>query len=155
MYGSRILILGNMKKLWYVDKCREPNSYMVEIPATGQCFRRNSNFIKPRQSEENSNSRPSAELQDSQRFQRNPQFFNHPPSQDKQSQVALLPVQWMPFPQYPQQSRTSGHQPESTKEFHLQDLDYKNDFSTCTKFYNSSHVRLSTSEREMLRYGSE
>ena len=38
------------------DKCREPNSYMVKIPATGQCFRRNSNFIKPRQSEENSNS---------------------------------------------------------------------------------------------------
>ena len=25
---------------------------MVEIPATGQCFRRNSNFIKPRQSEQ-------------------------------------------------------------------------------------------------------
>ena len=38
------------------EKCREPNSYMVEIPATGQCFRRNSNFIKPRQSEGNSNS---------------------------------------------------------------------------------------------------
>ena len=38
------------------EKCREHNSYMVEIPATGQCFRRNSNFIKPRQSEENSNS---------------------------------------------------------------------------------------------------
>ena len=31
------------------EKCKEPNSYMVEIPATGQCFRRNSNFIKPRQ----------------------------------------------------------------------------------------------------------
>ena len=30
------------------EKCREPNSYMVEIPATGQHFRRNSNFIKPR-----------------------------------------------------------------------------------------------------------
>ena len=47
------------------DKCREPNSYMVEIPATGQCFRRNSNFIKPRQSEENSNStdpQPNTEL---------------------------------------------------------------------------------------------
>ena len=29
---------------------------MIEIPATGQCFRRNSNFIKPRQSKENSNS---------------------------------------------------------------------------------------------------
>ena len=38
------------------EKCREPNSYMVEIPATGQCFRRNSNFIKPRQREQNSNS---------------------------------------------------------------------------------------------------
>ena len=38
------------------EKCRELNSYVVEIPATGQCFRRNSNFIKPRQSEENSNS---------------------------------------------------------------------------------------------------
>ena len=38
------------------EKYREPNSYIVEIPATGQSFRRNSNFIKPRQSEENSNS---------------------------------------------------------------------------------------------------
>ena len=36
------------------EKCREPNSYMVEIPATGQCFRRNSNFIKARQSDKNS-----------------------------------------------------------------------------------------------------
>ena len=36
------------------EKCREPNSYMVEIPATGQCFRRNSNFIKPRQSDKKS-----------------------------------------------------------------------------------------------------
>ena len=36
------------------EKCREPNSYMVEIQATGQCFRRNSNFIKPRQSDQNS-----------------------------------------------------------------------------------------------------
>ena len=38
------------------EKCREPNSYMVEIPATGQHLRRNSNFIKPRQSMQNSNS---------------------------------------------------------------------------------------------------
>ena len=29
------------------EKCREPNSYMVEIPATGQCFRRNSNLEPP------------------------------------------------------------------------------------------------------------
>ena len=38
------------------EKCREPNSYMVEVPATGQCLRRNSNFIKPRQSMQKSNS---------------------------------------------------------------------------------------------------
>ena len=38
------------------EKCREPKSYMVEIPATGQCFRRNSNFIKPRQTDKNSDS---------------------------------------------------------------------------------------------------
>ena len=38
------------------EKCREPNSYMVEIPAIGQCFRRNSNFIKPRQTDKNSDS---------------------------------------------------------------------------------------------------
>ena len=35
------------------EKCREPNSYMVEIPATGQCFRRNSNFIKPSKASRN------------------------------------------------------------------------------------------------------
>ena len=38
------------------EKCREPNSYLVEIPTTGQCFRRNSNFIKPRQTDKNSDS---------------------------------------------------------------------------------------------------
>ena len=36
------------------EKCREPNSYMVQTPATGQCFRRNGNFIKPRQTDKNS-----------------------------------------------------------------------------------------------------
>ena len=29
---------------------------MVDIPTTGQCFRRNSNFIKPRQTDKNSDS---------------------------------------------------------------------------------------------------
>ena len=38
------------------EKCRESNSYIVQIPATGQCFRRNSNFIKPRQTDKNSDS---------------------------------------------------------------------------------------------------
>ena len=54
MYGSRILILGRCEEAVICEKCREPNSYMIEIPATGQCLRRNSNFIKPRQSSQNS-----------------------------------------------------------------------------------------------------
>ena len=117
------------------ERCREPNSYMVEIPATGQCFRRNSNFIKPRQREENLILQTLSQLQDSQRFHKNLQ------SSSKQFQVAKLPVQWMPFPQYPQQRRIGilhpglpGHQPESTKELHLQGLDYNNDISSCTYF---------------------
>ena len=53
------------------EKCREPNSYMIEIPATGQCFRRNSNFIKLRQSNQNSIStvpQPTTGLRDSTRI---------------------------------------------------------------------------------------
>ena len=95
-------------------------------------------------------------IPDSQRFQRNPQFFNHPPSQDKQFPVAKLPVQWMPFPQYPLQSRMEirlqelpdnlEYPEEVPKEFHPQGLDYRSDIS-CTNIL--------ISEREMLRYGSE
>ena len=82
------------------EKCREPNSYMVEIPATGQCFRRNSNFIKPRQSEQ----KPvSTELQPTTGLPEIPQ--ESPVLQQQQFQVAKLPVQWMPFPQYPLRSR--------------------------------------------------
>ena len=42
------------------------------------------------------NSTISSRLQHSQRFLKNPQH-----SSSKQLQVAKLPVQWMPFPQYP------------------------------------------------------
>ena len=84
-------------------------------------------------------------LQDFQRFLKNPQCSS--------SQVAKLPVQWMPFPQYPLRSRIAillqdnpGHPEEVPKEFHPQDLDYKNDIS-CTDTL--------ISQREMLRYGSE
>ena len=90
-------------------------------------------------------------LQDFQRFLKNPQYSS--------SQVAKLPVQWMPFPQYPLRSRmiillqelqelldNHGHPEEAPKEFHLQGLDYKNDIS-CTDIL--------ISEREMLRYESE
>ena len=77
-------------------------------------------------------------LQDSQRFHKNLQSFI------QQFQVAKLPVQWMPFPQYPQHCRIrilhpnlpehqelQGHPPESPKEFPLQGLDYQNINSSC------------------------
>ena len=66
-----------------------------------------------------------SQLQDSHRFHKNLQSFS------KQFQVAKLPVQWMPFPQYPQHCRirilhlgTPGHPPGLPKEFLLQGLDY-------------------------------
>ena len=52
MYGSQNSDSRKYEEAVIREKCREPNSYMVEIPATGQCFRRNSNFIKPRQSKQ-------------------------------------------------------------------------------------------------------
>ena len=108
------------------EKCREPNSYMVEIPATGQCFRRNSNFIKPRQSEQNSNS---TTLQSNITVPVVPQ---EPPAiqQSVPSSPATSTV--MPFPQYPQHCRKGillldnpGHHPGLPKEFHPQGLDYQ------------------------------
>ena len=87
-------------------------------------------------------------LQDFQRFLKNPQCSS--------SQVAKLPVQWMPFPQYPLRSRMEillqelldnpEYPEEAPKEFHPQGLDYKSDIP-CTDIL--------ISEREMLRYGSE
>ena len=80
-------------------------------------------------------------LQDFQRFLNNPQCSS--------SQVVKLPVQWMPFPQYPLRSRmiillqelqglldNHEHPEEAPKEFHPRGLDYKNDIS-----YRHSHFR--------------
>ena len=115
------------------EKCREPNSYMVEIPATGQCFRRNSNFIKPRQSEKNSNST------DPQPTTRLPEIPQEPPVLKQAAPSSKLPVQWMPFPQYPQHCRirilhlgNPGHPPGPPKEFPPQGLDYQRINSSCT-----------------------
>ena len=86
-------------------------------------------------------------LQIFQRFLKNLQH-----SSNQQFQVAKLPVQWMPFPQYPLRSRMEillqelqdnpGHPEEVPKEFHPRDLDYKSDIS-CTDIL--------ISEREMLQ----
>ena len=75
------------------EKCRESNSYMIEIPATGQCFRRNSNFIKPRQSEENSNSthpQPTTRLPEIP--QEPPVFQQAAPSSQATSTVDAIPT---------------------------------------------------------------
>ena len=67
---------------------------MVELPGTGQCFRRNSNFIKPRQSEENSNStdpQPSTELPEIP--QEAPVIQQEVPSSPATSTVDAIPIE--------------------------------------------------------------
>ena len=103
---------------------------MVEIPATGQCFRRNSNFIKPRQSEQ----KPiSTELQPTTglpEFPQDPPVLQRPtvPSSQATSTVDAIPTvpprcrkeillqDLLDNPEYPG---------EAPKEFHPQDLDYR------------------------------
>ena len=80
-----------------------------------------------------------SQLQDFQRFHKKPQY-----SSSQQFQIAKLPVQWMPFPQYPLRSRMEillqelqelpdnlEYPEEVPKEFHPQGLDYRSDIS-CT-----------------------
>ena len=80
------------------EKCREPNSYMVQIPATGQCFRRNSNFIKPRQTDKNSvstSSQPTTGVPDwIPEIPQDPPAFQQPavPSSQATSTVDVIPT---------------------------------------------------------------
>ena len=151
MYGSRILILGSVKKLSYVRSAENPTPTWLKFQpldsASGETATSSSQgkvtriqFLQI----------PSP-LQDFQRFHKNPQYSN-----SQQFQVAKLPVQWMPLPQYPLRYRkeilllelpdNQGYPGEAPKEFHPQDLDYRSDI-TCTDIL--------ISEREMLQYGSE
>ena len=139
------------------EKCREPNSYMVQIPTTGQCFRRNSNFIKPSKATRIQFLQIPSRLQNFQRFLKIPQCSNN-----QQFQVAKLPVQWMPFPQYPLRSRMEillqeipdnlEYPGEAPKEFHPKGLGYRSDILR-TDIHLCMDILIS--EREMLRYGSE
>ena len=93
-------------------------------------------------------------LQDFQRFHKKPQC-----SSNQQFPVAKLPVQWMPFPQYPLRSRMEillqdnlEYPEEVPKEFHPQGLDYRSDILQ-TNIHSCTDILIS--EREMLRYGSE
>ena len=121
------------------EKCREPNSYMVEIPATGQCFRRNSNFIKPRQSEENSNSTNPQPTTGLPEIPQEPPVL-HPavPSSQATSTVDAIPTvppalqnkdSTSKAPRTPRAPRTSSR---ITKGIPLQGLDYQNINSLCT-----------------------
>ena len=136
------------------EKCREPNSYMVEIPATGQCFRRNSNFIKPRQTDKNSVSTDPQSTTGLPEVPHETPVLQQPavPSSPATSTVDAIPT-------VPLRSRMKillqelqglpdilVYPEEAPKEFHPQDLDCKSDIS-CTDIL--------ISEREMLRYGSE
>ena len=76
------------------EKCREPNSYMVQIPATGQCFRRNSNFIKPRKSDQNSVSTDPQPTTGLPEIPQDPPAFQQPavPSSQATSTVDAIPT---------------------------------------------------------------
>ena len=76
------------------EKCREPNSYMVQIPATGQCFRRNSNFIKPRQTDKNSVSTDPQPTTGLPEIPQDPPAFQQPavPSSQATSTVDAIPT---------------------------------------------------------------
>ena len=114
------------------EKCREPNSYMVQIPATGQCSEETATSSSLDRPTRIQFLQISSRLQDFQRFLKNLQH-----SSSQQFQVAKLPVQWMPFPQYPFRSRMEillqelldilEYPEEVPKEFHPQGLDYRSD----------------------------
>ena len=151
MYGSRILILGSLKKLWYVRSAENPTPTWLRFQLLDSASGETATSSNPGRPTRIQFLQIPYRLQDFQRFLKNPQCSS--------SQVAKLPVQWMPFPQYPLRSRMKillqelqrlldnhEHPEEAPKEFHPQGLDYKNDIS-CTDIL--------ISEREMLRYGSE
>ena len=94
------------------EKCREPNSYMVQIPATGQCFRRNSNFIKPRQTDKNSVSTDPQPTIDLPEIPQEPSVLQQPSSQATSTVDAIPTVppskqNENSTPRTPRQPRTS------------------------------------------------
>ena len=144
------------------EKCREPNSYMVQIPATGQCFRRNSNFIKPRQTKQNSVSIDPEPTTGLPEIPQDPPAFQQSavPSSQATSTVDAIPTV-PPSKQNgnstPRTSRTPRHPRVSRrstkgKEFHPQGLDYRSDILR-TDIPSCTDILIS--EREMLGYGSE
>ena len=95
------------------EKCREPNSYMVEIPVTGQCFRRISNFIKPRQSNQNSVSTDPKPTTGLPKIPQETQVLQHPavPSSQATSTVDAIPT----VPPSMQKGNSTPRQPRASR----------------------------------------
>ena len=94
------------------EKCREPNSYMVQIPATGQCFRRNSNFIKPRQTDKNSVSTDPQPTTDLPEIPQEPPALQYAaPSSQATSTVDAIPT----VPSSKQNSNSTPRQPRTSR----------------------------------------
>ena len=151
MYGSRILILESVKKLWYMRSAENPTPTWLRFQQLDSASGETAISSSQAKATRIQFLQILSQLQDFQRFHKNPQCSN-----SQQLQEAKLPVQWMPFPQYPLRCRMEilpqelldnpEYPEEIPKEFHPQDLDYRSNIS-CTEIL--------ISEREMLRYGSE
>ena len=154
MYGSRILILGSMKKLSYVRSAENPTPTWFRFQQLDSASGETATSSNQGKASRIQFLQSSNRLQYFQRFLKNLQH-----SSSQQLQVVKLPVQWMPFPQYPLRSRMIillqelqglpdilEYPEEVPKEFHPKAWTTRVTFS-CTD------IRIS--EREMLRYGSE
>ena len=126
MYGSRILILGSVKKLWYVRNAKNPTPTWLKFQQLDSASEETATSSSQGKASRNQFLQSSSWLQNFQRFLKNPQYS----SSQQQFQVAKLPVQWMPFPQYPLQCRMEilrlelldnpGYPEEAPKGFHPQ-----------------------------------
>ena len=96
MYGSRILILGSLKKLSYVRSAENPTPTWLRFQLLDSASGETATSSSQGKVTRIQFLQIPSQLQDFQRFHKNPQC-----SSSQQFQVAKLPVQWMPFPQYP------------------------------------------------------
>ena len=139
------------------EKCREPNSYMVEIPATGQCFRRNSNFIKPRQGDQNSVSTDPQLTTGLPEIPQESPVLQQPAVSSSQATSTVDAIPTVPpsmqngnsTPRTGRQCRTSRR---STKGIPPQRLGLQKWYFV---YRHSSCIDILIPEREMLWYGSE
>ena len=160
MYGSRILILGSLKKVWYVRSAENPTPTWLRFQLLDSASAESATSSSLGKVTRIQFLQIPSWLQDFQKFHKKPQC-----SSTQQFQVAKLPVQWMPFPQYPLRCRKEILLLDNPKEFHPRDLDYRNDIPCIEVTFNikkwysmyrhSSCTDILISEREMVRYGSE